>query len=326
MSQCQSLILRGADPTVTIEDVTALEIFAGSFSTTLCDDPSQRAIGIALISQSAHFRAEKDRDAAFLLAARLSDLETLERCVTPGQNMNQGFKVPNTIGLSLTPLEAAIEYRQATAIKWLFDHGASAKNSPKALLYAVGQDDLKLVRTLIAHGADPNNASALSTAIYPGQGDILDALLVAGAKVSPSLLITAISLKDRALVQKLLDYKAAVNSTEETGMTPLLFAVNTKKMGMCRLLLEYGADPAQTTTLYYYASIYGGTLKAKFGTDSGAIRISRTDYLEYLASPDPRRRKGLQVEQNVSAISLAQREGNTPLMQLLTQSRFAKQK
>ena len=92
---------------------------------------------------------------------------------------------------------------------------------------AVWKNDLDMVKTFVE--ADPRVATATDTneygdgwtplhyACYQGLGDIVDALLAAGA---------------------------AVNGTNDLGFTPLFYAAQNNHLHICKLLVEQGADPA----------------------------------------------------------------------------------
>ena len=130
---------------------------------------------------------------------------------------------------------------------------ASVDGTP-ALMWAVHNDDLPLVRALIAAGADvkatnPFGATAMREAAPLGNVEVLKALLDAGADVdSPStdgqttLMLVARTANVEA-AKLLLDHGAKVNAVETLeNQSALMWAADQEQPEMLRLLLARGAD------------------------------------------------------------------------------------
>jgi ankyrin repeat protein len=142
------------------------------------------------------------------------------------------------------------------------------------LLEAIRDDDVRVVTSLLASGADPNvrdgfRATALMHAAALSSIDVMRALLKGGAEVNAASGRGATALiwaaGDAAKVELLLDDGAAVNARAEDGTSALVAAARRGNLDVMRLLLARGANPTsaanETTEL----------LRVAFG-DHPAIR------------------------------------------------------
>ena len=142
--------------------------------------------------------------------------------------------------------------------------------SPNAVLgdgttplhWAAYNDDLLLVKLLLASGAAPDPRTRLRAltpllmAAESGDAALIDALLNAGAAVDATndsgttpLMIAAASGSTEA-VATLLAHGAKINTTEKTyGQTALFFAAGRNRAEVVRLLLSKGADPNVKTVI-----------------------------------------------------------------------------
>jgi len=130
-----------------------------------------------------------------------------------------------------------------------------------ALHYAVLNNQLNLVATLIRSGADVNARTRYGiTPIYlaarNGSRSMTQILLNAGASANEefnegeTVLMTAARTGDVETVKALLDAGAEVDAREDWhGQTPLMWAAAQKHAPVIALLDEYGADINATSSL-----------------------------------------------------------------------------
>jgi len=130
------------------------------------------------------------------------------------------------------------------------------------LHWAAYNDDLPLVKLLLASGAVPDPRTRLRAltplpmAAESGDAALIETLLKAGAAVDATndsgttpLMIAAAS-GNTAAVNALLAHGADVNAREKTyGQTALFFAGGRNRADVVRLLLSKGADPKVKTTI-----------------------------------------------------------------------------
>jgi ankyrin repeat protein len=129
-----------------------------------------------------------------------------------------------------------------------------------ALHWAAYQDDLSLVRILLAAGARVNavtrlgNITPLFLACTNGNAALAGELLQAGADVNAvkeggtTPLMVASSSGSTELVKLLVAHGSNVNAKETVhGQTALMFAAAINRAEVIQLLIAHGADPAVTT-------------------------------------------------------------------------------
>ncbi|MHB1949593.1 MAG: ankyrin repeat domain-containing protein [Gammaproteobacteria bacterium] len=128
------------------------------------------------------------------------------------------------------------------------------KDNLTPLDIATEQDDVAIVRALLAAKAYPNHNSdeydeslAFRVAINHGNLAIVKALL--DAKANPDLsiefdfsthLIEAIKLKNTAIVRALLDAKANPDLSDANSYTPLMMAVKINNKELTEILIAHG--------------------------------------------------------------------------------------
>jgi ankyrin repeat protein len=130
--------------------------------------------GLALLVAAACDNPYKD--SPLIQAARTGSLDTIERLVNSGADVN--VPAPTGDGWDATPLQHAILARQSAAVRLLLDRGADpnrvgSPNAPPPLLLAAGDTDPTFVKLLLAHGADAaiedeSGVTPLSQAVAAG--------------------------------------------------------------------------------------------------------------------------------------------------------------
>lgn len=172
-------------------------------------------------------------------------------------------RTPRTYEEGLTPLMRAAAAGRISAVRHLLNKGAEVNESSigiTALMLAAGGGHLEVVKVLLAAGADPNagvgvahapSFSVLTMAMNRGNNnwtEVLDALIVAGARVNPardfqiSPLIYAIEQRDVMLIKALLERGADVNWGQGAPLSAAV-RVGEPDVGIVRVLLAAGADP-----------------------------------------------------------------------------------
>jgi len=142
-----------------------------------------------------------------------------------------------------------------TLLKQKVDLNAAHGDGATALHWAAYNDDLELVKMLLAAGANVK-ASTREGAITPlfmacsnGNAAIIEALLKAGADAKAvkangtTALMLAAASGNADAVKVLLDHGAEVNAKESAhGQTALMFAAALNRDAVIRLLRQRGAD------------------------------------------------------------------------------------
>jgi serine/threonine-protein phosphatase 6 regulatory ankyrin repeat subunit B len=130
----------------------------------------------------------------------------------------------------------------------LISHGAQINKGPNTpLYYAVENGHKDLVELLLAHGADltvRNNWGtgkiALEIALEKDRKDIAELLIAHGAE-APNLHL-AVQIGNLDKVNEFLSQEIDINSKDEQGKTPLIYAVDNSHEGIAELLITHGAD------------------------------------------------------------------------------------
>jgi len=160
--------------------------------------------------------------------------------------------------LGMTPLDWAVHFGNTEMASLALDHGAdvnrvSQRLGRTALVGAVNKGNSELVDILLEHGADislvdKDGHPAIYYAVDQGRTAILKALLSNGAKVDftephygRSLLHLAAIKGFRDIAEALADRGAAIDGMDESGKTPLSYAVRYGNRGVAEFLIERGA-------------------------------------------------------------------------------------
>lgn len=200
-----------------------------------------------------------------LIAALVhNDSKQAIKLVNAGANPNTRYNPPPTPTLKL--LFNQLLHRRAVP----------ADNSPTALMLTCGQswymhddkqmlivhpypEDIPLVQTMLAHGADiqaidAGHCSALHYAAARKHPSSVQLLLEHGANINQqgnngmTPLMLAVSYNDVDTTRMLLDHGANVGLMGKWGITALNHAVSSNpNRRIIRLLLAHGADPNQHT-------------------------------------------------------------------------------
>lgn len=153
-----------------------------------------------------------------------------------------------------TPLLNAVSKSNADTIKVLLDAGADP-NLPGAkspLRVAAAWSKVKIAKLLVDAGADiddvsdPSRIPPLGAAIERERSDMIDFLLKIGAdpNVQGYSLNLAILQRNEDLTKKLLDNGADPNAPLDDRKSPLDAAWSNVNLGIVKVLLQAGADPA----------------------------------------------------------------------------------
>lgn len=164
---------------------------------------------------------------------------------------------------SQSPLAEAIESKQLAIIKLLLvlgaDPNAPDRNGRNSLCKAVSLENLEAAEILLRDGmADPNAGSspALNALAWRDPNhretpptELVNLLLRYGAELNPARhvyetpLMAAVSSVDLQLCRLLLNSGALVDHPNSDGRTPLHLAIERGREDTTQFLLEAGADP-----------------------------------------------------------------------------------
>jgi ankyrin repeat protein len=172
-----------------------------------------------VMAVSPHGRAEYNRsiphggDTALMFAARAGDLESAKLLVAAGANVNDA----DAWGVSAVTLAAHSGFTEL--VEFLLGKGADPNAAPAgftALHEAIMRRDERMVRALLAHGANPNTPLKTWTPTRRSSRDF---------NFEPPLV----------------------------GATPFWLAARFTQPEVMRLLLKHGADPHYTHRAEYWA-------------------------------------------------------------------------
>ena len=192
----------------------------------------------------------------FLIACENNDVETVERCLEAGTDIDSR----NVDGL--TGIGLACYFKCTDVVRTLVDRRANpniySKTGASCLILSVNENHAEVVQLLLdgydQDGLDQthtmnHNCSALYLACQEGHHDLVKALLAHSTRavdickegnVSP-LYISAHEGHEKC-VRYLVDAKARVDIRNDRGATPLYIACQKNHTPICRTLLDADAD------------------------------------------------------------------------------------
>lgn len=171
-----------------------------------------------------------------------------------------------------TLLMAAVNQNNKEIVDFLLAKGASVNiqndKGETALFYAVKQDCLDIANALLAAGAQTDienkkgytpvmcalksNSSKMIALLAMYDPKLMEISGAGYKKLSKPAyeettkktyaLINAVLSQNEKRLKKLIDEKADVNAADQTGMTPLMFAVQTHQIRAVEMLIRAGAD------------------------------------------------------------------------------------
>ena len=210
-------------------------------------------------------------------------LETADTMQVLGTLLVSGADVEKPGSDGLRPLQIAISNDFRPSLELLMPR---AKDVSGSLWSAIAHDNVAAIQNLLAKGSPveeigPNGDTPLIHAIRHGKPDLLDSLLTRDADANQfcdegqRAIFLALALEKKAVISTLIQHKnkpeiTAVMEEEvreefqelygkkkkgllhwycnnETGLTPLMFAVLSKNISAAELFLNLGADKFQGT-------------------------------------------------------------------------------
>lgn len=198
-----------------------------------------------------------------------------------GTLLVSGSNIEQVSSQGLTPLQLALKNNIATTFDLLFPR---TENVDNCLWYAIRNQNLKAIDTLLRKGANPNqtaqNQTPLEHALANKQQSLLEVLLKYGANPNTvtlsgqRLLFDALARRNTDAALALLktpqttDFNTPMDSPvsedfrdlfgraglfdwycrNETGLTPLMVAVMQGELSVAERLIELGSDRFQGTT------------------------------------------------------------------------------
>ena len=171
---------------------------------------------------------------------------------------------PNWVIEGWPALHFAVEAGHRTAAQLWLEAGADVnhadmRNGTTALMLAVGNRNLDMIRLLLVSGADKDKATTagatpLILAVSGGHLELVRLLLVSGAdkdkatRAGVTPLFLAAAGGHLEMTRLLLDSGADKDKATTDGATPLFEASSGGHLEVTRLLLDSGADKDKATT------------------------------------------------------------------------------
>lgn len=179
--------------------------------------------------------------------------------------LSSGWDIEAPLSLSKhiqeRPLVLALCVNARASVRWLVEHGASLNQADEpAFPIAARYTDPAMMRYLVQQGADVHaerkvGGDAYMQALYGGKTEHLaeiHALGHAAAEHGGQAFRSAVFERKKRVVDFFLSHGVDVNFKEKDQVfsdsaTPLLVAARNCDKGMCRLLVEHGADVLATS-------------------------------------------------------------------------------
>jgi len=216
-------------------------------------------------STPLHFAADEGhKDIAELLIAKGADVNVRDVTgLTPlnsaAQNghkdiaellIAKGADVNAKDSYGIMPLHEAVGWGDEDVIKLLIAKGADVnakeEDGVTPLHWAALEDHMDVAELLIAKGADVNakdedGMTPLHWAAQEGYMDVAELLIAKGADVNAKDNGAMHLSPEERLLKAIFREKAALDTKNKNGATPLHWAVKKKHMDMAKLLRKYGA-------------------------------------------------------------------------------------
>jgi len=276
---------------------------------------------------------------AINIAITMNRLDIVKLLLKHQANININGKYSNILNSSLSPLSTALQEKNKQIVEYLlsqnellfrdYDTGNYA-----ALLLAIKQGDLKLVKTLVNMGynldsgrpREGRNESILHYTIKNKEYEIAEYLLSKGLSANKyNPLLFASYYKDSRFAEVLLNYGADVNFVSKSGETALSVAVNQRNSDVAKLLLMHGAQPnflTKNNTSFLDAAVrYNKYKMVKYLLASGADPNSERKYSNrtplFYAISGRHSKKDIRILEELilygADVSHADNRGETPL-------------
>jgi len=215
----------------------------------------------AALIKGANPNYKIERVPAINIAITKNRLDIVKLLLKYQANININGKYSNILSSKLSPLSTALQEKNRQIVEYLLSQNELLfrdydAGNHVALLLAIEQGNLKLVKTLVNMGCDlepgrPRDGyseSALHYTIKNNEYEITEYLLSKGVSANKyNPLLYASYYKDTRFAEVLLNYGADVNLVSKSGETALNRAVNERNTNLTKLLLMHGADPNLVT-------------------------------------------------------------------------------
>lgn len=226
----------------------------------------------------------------------------------------------------------AIDKQDAQALTMMINSGADLNDvrGTAPLLKTLNSDDVRMAKTLLQLGADPNvrysGESLLKRAIRHEKPEFVKLLLAKGAHIDDprqrgeTALQLAMSKDDLQYTRMLISAGANINQAGQYGRTPLIQAVEQVRPELVQLLLASGAK-ANTTDQNVQSALHIATRKADtrlmsllLGSGANANIRNRSKQTPLHIAVGNKNEKIVQLLlQRHANINLADASGETPL-------------
>lgn len=251
-----------------------------------------------LIDKGADVNAEFG--CALVAAASRAQVEVVERLLDHGADPNHRVSGDLTAYFGgSTPLQSAIQSRDARVVELLLDRGAEAAVDYEAFEIVINFGDVAMAETLLRHGADPNVLPPADLPVFARDGQVLveprdlqpdridrtarqyDCMLSVGG--SDGLLHWALfgfgvgEPEDKIQIAKLLLANGAdPDARTINGATPLMEAARVHDHALITMLIDAGADAGAADRCGRTPEDYAAILPGIAGIDVSAPPFAQT--------------------------------------------------
>ncbi len=163
----------------------------------------------------SHARANEQDD--FLFAVKFNDVATVNALLDGGMDVNVAEPTRGETALMIALREKSMKVFKALLTRKGIQLEARARNGDTALMIASFLGNLDAVRLLVAAGAHVNRPGWAALHYAAANGDV-------------------------DVIAFLLEHSAYIDAQSPNKTTPLMMAVNSRKLAAATLLLDEGAD------------------------------------------------------------------------------------